>query len=137
MRFREASANSGRMSQIPNTSTSRVLASGLVSRDQLVDCESSLGSSANEERLLDLLVERRLLTKWQAQQIKAGRTTGFFFEHYKLLSLLGVGGMGQVFRAEDTQLGRQVAVKITPEIMPPLTQVVTDSCEVLSGVVNG
>ena len=125
------------MSQTPNTSSSRVLASGLVSRDQLVDCESSLGNSANEERLLDLLVERRLLTKWQARQIKAGRTTGFFFEHYKLLSLLGVGGMGQVFRAEDTQLGRQVAVKITPEIMPPLTQVVTDSREVLSGVVNG
>ena len=58
--------------------------------------------------MLELLVELRLLTKWQAAQTKAGRTSGFFLEHYKLLSPLGAVGMGQVFRAEDTQLGRQM-----------------------------
>jgi serine/threonine protein kinase len=46
-----------------------------------------------------------------------GLTPGTRLGAYEVLSLLGQGGMGEVYRARDRKLDRDVAIKVIPEAL--------------------
>jgi serine/threonine-protein kinase len=98
------------------------LQSGLMNAQGLSACWNAIAPAKREarehldRRLARQAVQSQSLTLWQAQQLLAGRTSGFRVDRYILLELIGQGGMGRVYLARDTRLNRRVALKIlSPE----------------------
>lgn len=87
------------------------LRSGLVSEEQWVQAIELIGD--DPEQLASHFVALGTLTPYQAQQLRAGRgklTLG----PYLITEWIGQGGMGQVFKAVHTVMGRESAVKVLP-----------------------
>ncbi|APW64162.1 serine/threonine-protein kinase [Paludisphaera borealis] len=100
------------------------LQSGLIDAQGLAACWGAIPEEKRDarehldRRLARQAVQLRLLTLWQAQQLLAGRSSGFRVDRYLMLDLIGHGGMGRVYLARDTRLNRLVALKIlAPERM--------------------
>jgi eukaryotic-like serine/threonine-protein kinase len=74
------------------------------------EVESLLAQPASAEGVLErapVTVAAQMMANPPASSL-----TGRRFGVYQVLSPLGVGGMGEVYRARDTKLGREVAIKI-------------------------
>jgi serine/threonine protein kinase/Tol biopolymer transport system component len=76
------------------------------------EVESLLAQEKGADGLLEAPVLQAAAKMFaQSQSVSLlGRQLG----HYQLLSLLGAGGMGEVYKARDTRLNRVVAIKVLP-----------------------
>lgn len=92
--------------------------SELLSADRLNEASQSIPAEARDQpkRVAEHLVKSGFLTPFQAGLILNGKWRGFQIANgkYKLLQLLGVGGMGKVYLCEHVRMKRLVALKVLP-----------------------
>lgn len=94
-----------------------VLASGLVTEDELEQCRAQITDNENDLTLSDLLIEHSLLTDRQMKRLRKefdARKSGQKIQGYTIKKKLGSGAMATVFLAEQLSLHRLVAIKVLP-----------------------
>lgn len=64
------------------------------------------------EQAAGTLVAERVLTRYQANRLLDGRRRGLFIDDYKILEILGYGGMGYLYRAVELETDWEVAIKV-------------------------
>ncbi len=92
--------------------------SGLIDTNQLPTLLSKYADRGidikKSQAIADALMADDLLTKWQAEKLLNGKHKGFVLGKYRLLGLLGKGGMSSVYLAEHILMKRRCAIKVLP-----------------------
>ncbi|HEY2787151.1 MAG TPA: serine/threonine-protein kinase [Fimbriiglobus sp.] len=92
--------------------------SGLIQRAELDEFlahnDPTQQARTDPIKLASLFVRKKVLTKFQAMQLLAGKTQGFRLGRYTILDGIRQDRVGMVFLAEDTSSHKQVSIKILP-----------------------
>jgi serine/threonine protein kinase len=95
------------------TLANRAVMLGLVTEAQVLDVWEELGQRGGEAPPFLRTMERKgYLTPWQTHKLNKGDGEGYFLGGYRILYRIASGTFGRVFRADDPQTGRVVAIKV-------------------------
>jgi serine/threonine protein kinase len=89
--------------------------SGLVAEEALNQALGTEAEFLDTGEITERLLQKQLLTEFQAKMLRSGVHKGLVIGPYKILEQIGKGGMGVVFLAEHQKLQRQVAIKVLPK----------------------
>jgi len=90
----------------------RLFDSGILTEQNFNALEQKKIHHQNVESFIKDLIESKLLTKFQAEQIIAGKGESLAFGKYIIQEKLGAGGMGQVYKAYHPEAAKLVAIKV-------------------------
>ena len=91
----------------------RALDVNVLSEADLQSAWSELGTrNVSCEQFSQLLVRRDLLTNYQLDRLHQGFRSGFFYDDYKVLYMVGAGTFARVYRATHKNTGELLAIKV-------------------------
>jgi hypothetical protein len=86
---------------------------GLLQPDQVQEGWDELGARGGEAAPFLRVMERKgYLTPWQSGKLLHNESDGFFLGGFRILYKIASGSFGRVYRADDPQSGRVVAIKV-------------------------
>ncbi|HEY3967285.1 MAG TPA: FHA domain-containing serine/threonine-protein kinase [Planctomycetaceae bacterium] len=100
--------------QVADTFIALLEKSGLLPIDEIAAAVArfALPPDAPAKDLARAFLNAKLITRFQAERLLEGKFRGFFIDHYKVLDILGAGGMACLYLAENRNSGERVALKV-------------------------
>ncbi len=123
------------MSTAVESVVSQLSASGIIAPEKLEPFVPPQASPKDVAELVDSLVQQKRLTRFQAQQIKAGKLSKLVLGAYTLLDTLGAGGMAKAVASAKTKhlfaklVGGALATIIAPILVAYLIKL--PSCKII------
>jgi serine/threonine protein kinase len=91
----------------------RMLKLGLITEAQLQEAWEEIGQRSQDADVLLRVLERKgSISPYQSQKLLKGDVEGYLIGGYRILYKIASGSFGRVYRADDPQSGRVVAIKV-------------------------
>ena len=97
-----------------------LVASGLMTAEEVKALWNAIPAAERPkdgDGFAQVLIKQERLSEFQARELLSGSGTPLVLNQYVLLSKIGAGGMGQVFKAQHRKMKRLAAIKLLPSAL--------------------